>query len=89
MQRADLAEEQVGVDRLGQVAIDADPEAAVAVLDDRQDHDRDVRRDRVVLEHRRDVEAVHLRHHHVEHDEIGPVRRTSAMASRPLAATLT
>jgi hypothetical protein len=25
------------------------------------------------LQHGGDVEAVHLRHHHVEHDEIGPL----------------
>ena len=88
-QRADLAEQQVGVDRLGQVAIDAEPEAALAVLHDRQDHDRDVHRRRVVLQHGGDVEAVHLRHHHVEHDQVGPLgaapRRSPRGRWRPCA----
>jgi len=70
-QGADFTEQDVGVDWLGQVAVDAEPEPALAVLGDRQNDDRNVERLRIVAQHGGDVEPVHLGHHHVEHDQVG------------------
>ena len=64
-------EEGSGVDGLGEIAIDAEAEAALLVLDDGEDDDGDVHGGGIVFENGGHVEAIHLRHHDVENDEAG------------------
>jgi hypothetical protein len=54
------------------VGAGVEPLEAVARLVERgHHHDRQMRRERRVLEPPADLEAVHVRHHHVEEDDIG------------------
>ena len=62
-------EERSGIDGLGEIAIHAEPEAAFLVLEDRENDDRDIHCGGIVLQHGRDIESIHLRHHDVENDE--------------------
>ena len=70
-QRIHFVEERCGIDGLGEIAVHAKPEAALLVLNNREDDDGNVHCGGIVLEHGGDVEAVHLRHHDVENDEAG------------------
>ncbi len=64
-------EEGSGVDGLGEVAIDAEAETALLILDDGEDDDGDVHGGGIVLENGGHIEAIHLGHHDVEDDEAG------------------
>ena len=70
-QGVDFVEEGRGVNGLGEIAIDAEAEAALLILDDGEDDDGDVHGGGVVLQDGCHVESVHLGHHDIEDDQAG------------------
>src|SRR6202051_3228951 len=64
-----FVKERGRIDRLGEIAIHTKAEAALLILDNGEDDDRDVHGDRVVLQHRCDIKSIHLRHHDVENHQ--------------------
>ena len=62
-------EERSGIDWLGEIAVHAQAEAALLIFDDGEDDDRNVHGGGVVLQHRCDIESIHLRHHDVENHQ--------------------
>ena len=67
----DFVKQGCGVNGLGEIAIDAEAEAALLIFDDGEDDDGDVHGGGIVLENGSHIEAIHLRHHDVEDDETG------------------
>ena len=80
-------------DRLGEEIVGAAFQSLHPVLGliERCHHDdRNVRGARIGLQRRADLEAGHVRHHHVEEDEVDALRdRRSSSASRPFSAVRT
>ena len=70
---ADFGEQQIRIDWFGEIPVDANPEAPCFVLYNAQHNDGDVECLRVILEYGRYIKAIHLGHHDIEDDQVGPV----------------
>jgi hypothetical protein len=84
-QRIDPRDQLLAPHRLGEEIVGPGADAAhpaFMILERRHQHDRRQRGRRIALEALADLEAVHVRQHHVEQDEIGRARRHAGERAR-------